>query len=619
MATEDPQYEKLKSNYQDARGSMRTFRERWGTLLDIAYARLSTEKGFKSRVREGSLSSLIWERSARVVAQLPTGRVRSLSTRDEGKSLLMDLVWTKHIIPNANTDYSFKIKLRMWDYYSLVYGAMPMFYDYRIDDEYVGPDATLLDPRYCFPEAGRTSLQSCQRVYVESYHNREWLEARKSLPEWDSAAIDKILKATESNAMPANDPSDTTPLQEERGQGADLHKGQIKLVTMYERGKEGRWITFAPDPECVVLRNIQNPHESGRIPVVFKYAMPLIDSIWGMGDIERGESLQKAVDTAVNLNLDFGKFKLYPPMWYTDGQNKSQLRYEPNAKWKLSAPWGQSAGFVNPGGQSSNEFQIMYQFLKGALLNQNGTTDATISSDDKIPGQGKTPQALERIEKRENARDQWDRDMFDEAFTELANGMINLVGTKQSVPMDFHIFDEDVQELVKSGFKDILEIYDSAKSYKIQDNKLEEIINDQGVAKVTIQPERLGGKYIFQMDSNSSKANDESEEFERIKGTMEFLSTPTGAAMMEAARTKGREVHLDELLNQYFISAGFKNREKIFSASPEENSEDFNPDMITDPNLKAEYERLIGGGMVEEDVPAPAPEMPAPAAIGGPY
>lgn len=591
----DYSYEKLKKEYQTSKTNMQHFRDHWKLLLDIAYARLSTEKGFKSRVREGSLSSLIYERAARVVAQPPTGVVRALSRNDTGKSLLMSLVWNKYVIPNANTDFSFTIKLRMWDYYSLIFGAMPFIYDWRIDDEYIGPDATLIHPNHCFPQVGRLSLNSCRRVYVETFHDPEYLKSKMKLEGWNAKVIAKILKDFDENSQPSSDGSEQTHLQNDRGEDNDLHKGQIKLVTCYERGAAGRWVTFAPDFDCEDnLRDIQNPHQSGRIPIVFKYAMPLIDSIWGMGDVERGESLQRAIDTAINLGLDFTKFKIFPPMWYTQGVNKSQLRYEPSAKWNLPGPWGTSAGFVSHNTNSTNESQMVYQFLKGALLNQNGTTDTTISADAKMPGYGKTPDALKQLEKRENARDQWDRNMFEEAYEELANGMINLIGARQAVPMDFHIFDEDITDLVKAGFTDLLDLYESAKSYRVVNGKLEEYINDHGTAKITLQPERLGGKYLFQIDANSSIASDEVEEFEKTKGIIELLATPAGQAMIEAAKAKGFEFHPEELLKQLLITSGIRNRDKIYTPIPEgDQDEEFDArSMIKDPSLLQQLEEI---------------------------
>ena len=306
----------LGKDYQEARTNMIHTHELWRALLDIAYAKLSTEKGFKSRVREGSLSSLILERSSRVVAQLPTGRIRSLSRRDQGKAMLMDLVWTKYVIPNAKSQWSFMTKLRMWDYYSLVYGAMPVQYDYRVDEDYVGPDFRVINPTECFPQVGNTSLNDCDAVYIVTHHSKRYLQSRMKFKDWNRAAVQTILNKVTEKHQPSDTKETTTNLQQERGEAATLHQGQITLVTRYERGKNGHWITFAPDFENIVVRNIKNPHESGRIPVVFKYAIPLIDSLWGMGDVERGASLQRAIDTTVNLNLDFSKFKIFPPMWY---------------------------------------------------------------------------------------------------------------------------------------------------------------------------------------------------------------------------------------------------------------------------------------------------------------
>lgn len=610
----------LEKDFTAAQSNMDATHSMWNLLLNIAYAKLSTEKGFKSRVREGSLSSLLWERSARVVAQLPTGRIRSLSKHDQGKGMLMDLTWSKYVIPNANTDYSFMTKLRLWDYYSLVYGAMPVQYDYRIDDEYTGPDFRLIDPRYCYPQSGRTSLHSCEKVYIVTFHSREYLESRAKISDWKGEAIKGILDKMDEDATPDGTAEGATDLQQERNEAATLHKGQIRLVTMYQRGKKGRWITFAPDYNYEVLRDIKNPHESGRIPVVFKYAMPLIDSIWGMGDVERGASLQRAIDTVVNLNLDMAKFKLYPPMWYRDGVTPQQLRYEPGAKWKTTN--GQNDfGFVQTGAGPTNEFQAVYQFLKGAMLNQNGTTDTTISAQDKMPGYGRTPQALDQLEKRENARDQWDRNMFEEAYESLASGMINLIGTKQPKAIKFHIFDDEIRDVMKAGFTDILDIFDSAKSYRAgidpKTNKpgMVEYINNNGTAELTIDQKQLGGKWLYQLDVGTTAANDQKEEFDRVLAIANILASPAGQWLIQGAEQEGRNISRTELLDQIFTSSGIKNKDKIFDPFAQQTQpgvEQFDPSMLNNPEVAAQYQQMMAaqGGQPEQEqqVAQPMPQ-----------
>ena len=606
--------DQLEKDFTASVTNMQHTRDTWDLLLNIAYAKLSTEKGFKSRVREGSLSSLLWERSARVVAQFPTGRLRSLSKSNEGKAMLMDLVWNKYVIPNANTDYSFMTKLRLWDYYSLVYGAMPMQYDYRIDDEYVGPDARLIDPRYCYPQVGRTSLNSCDRVYIVTFHGKSYLEARKKFDDWQGGVIDDILGKLDEDSQPDGTSENATDLQQSREENANLHKGQVRLVTMFERGTKGRWITFAPDYDYQILRDIPNPHESGRIPVVFKYAMPLIDSIWGMGDVERGASLQRAIDTVVNLNLDFTKFKIFPPMWYKDGTNIGQLRYEPGARWKLNNG-GNDIGFLNPNASSTNEFQAIYQFLKGGLLNQNGTTDTTISSEDKLPGYGRTPQALDQLQKRENARDQWDRNMFEEAYEDLSNGMINLLGTKQAKSIDFHIFDDDVRDLYNAGFKDVMEIYDDAKTFQVGtdpetgNGALDWIVNNHGTAKLTVDQQRLGGKWLYQIDAGTTAANDQQEEFNRVITVANFLASPAGQWLVQGATQENRNIDRAELLDQVITSSGIQNKDKIFDPLGQQTAAaqppQFDPSMLKNPQLAQQAQ-----GMPQQPTPTGAPVQP---------
>lgn len=591
---------KLWSEFQNSQNSMQQFRTRWNEFLDLAYARLVSQAGFRSRVREGTLSNLLWERSARVVAQMPTGKIQALTSDDIGKSQLMDIVWHKYVIPGANTDYSFFTKLRMWDYYSMVYGAAPAFYDYRVDDEYVGPDWTILDPRYVFPQAGRLSIQRCQFIFIESYHNKEYLQSKLKQEGWNTKNINFVLANYKDGAMPDNSRR-ITNLQMDRGQTADLHKGEIQLITKYERGKSGHWVTFAPQYDNLVVRDIPNPHKNGRLPIVFKFCFPLIDSIWGMGDVERGESLQKAVDTYVNLSMDFAKFKLYPPMWYTDGVAASNLRYEPAAKWKL--PNGQnSAGFFEVSGDFTEEFSNGYQFLKGALVNQNGTTQTDVpGGSDGQPQQGKTPQALQDNNARENSRDNWDRNMLEEAYSELANGMINLIGTKQPASIEFHIFDADIKKIYDTGYTDVLEMYDSAKKPKITTDdsgnpQLDFEPNGKGAAKVTIGPDDVKGAYRFTIDPGTTMATDDQQEYERLQQIGEMLATPEGQQLIAALPQEGRQFSAGTFLKKLFIASGTQDWEEIIPEVTQQQqqtqgAQQFSPAMLSDPNAMAMYQQ----------------------------
>lgn len=596
-----PSDERLTTDYRSAVLSLRQFRTQWEDFLDLAYARLTTTTGFKSRVREGTLSTLLWERSTRVVAQLPTGRIQALDNKDDiGKSMLMDITWHKYIVPNANTRFSFLTKTRMWDYYSFVYGAMPAIYDYRVDDEYVGPDWDLLDPRYCFPQAGRLSPNMCHHIFVSSYQDKHWLKAKLNQKGWNNGAIRKLLSELNDDYMPDN-VWKYSNLEMDRGQTIDLHKGQAEIVTKYERGKGGHWITFVPDFGDLILRDIPNPHKSGRIPIVFKYCMPLLDSIWGMGYAERGASLQKAVDTFVNMAMDFAKFKLYPPILYTEGSNMNQNRYEPAAKWKVQ-DINNSVGFMRVDGSYSEEFQGGYQFLKGSLLNQNHANDTTIPTNSPDNQQGKTPEAIQKQTQGENTGDNFDRNMLEESFEELANGMINLLAERQPASINFHIFDDDIKKIYDAGYTDVMEIFDSAKSPYIDplkpDAKLDYQLNGKGAAKVTISPKRIAGRYLYMLDSGTTMQKDDQTEHDNITEVLQFAGTQEGQQVINAMQGQGkRQLDIAELFQRWIITSGIKDWEKILpEVKPTDQQQasqpqNFSPSMLQDPQMQAMYQQ----------------------------
>lgn len=594
----------LEMQFSSAKNSMVTFREQWETFLDTAYARITQSNGYKSRVREGSLSTLLWDRTARVVAQLPTGRIQCLDQDDIGKSKLMDLVWHKYVMQGANTDYSFFTKLRMWDYYSMVYGAAPALYDYRIDDEYIGPDWTVVDPRYVFPQGGKLSFQRCKYVFIEAYHNLDYVKSKKGQAGWNQEALNYIISNYKEGSQPDNSRR-TTNLQMDRGQTTDLHKGEIQLVTKYERGKNGHWITFAPQYDNKIVRDISNPHESGRLPVVFKFCFPLLDSLWGMGDVERGQSLQNAIDSFVNLSMDFAKFKLYPPLLYGTGVNASQLRYEPAAKWKVNKD---DVAFMELSGNYSQEMTNGVQFLKGALQTQNGTTNTDVTSAQGNLDQGKTPEAIAKNNAKENSRDNWDRSMLEEAYSELANGMINLIGTKQPASIEFHIFDDDIKSIYDAGGKDVLEIFESAKKPKItEDGELDWELSGKGAAKLTIGPDDIKGAYRYIMDTGTTMASDDEEEAATYDALLEVMGTPVWQQFTQGLQQSGRTFDYGDFAKKYLIAKGVQDWEELV---PEQqpSAQPFNPSMLQSPQAQ----QLMAGqsGAPQGAAPQGAPTSP---------
>jgi hypothetical protein len=104
----------------------------------------------------------------------------------------------------------------------------------------------------------------------------------------------------------------------------------VCLATRYEAGPDGEVDSLRPGSpatsRCVASNN---PHKNGRIPFVIKYAQPLFDSFYGLGDFQRAKPLQFARDGLINFYFKGIKMNLIPPLVALDanGVLKHTLDY----------------------------------------------------------------------------------------------------------------------------------------------------------------------------------------------------------------------------------------------------------------------------------------------------
>src|SRR5690606_13722179 len=130
------------------------------------------------------------------------------------------------------------------------------------------------------------------------------------------------------------------------------------------------------------------------LPVIAKYSIPLLDDFMGMGDFERGKTMQYATNSLWNLYMDSVKVSLFPPTLINKDAiaDASSIKFGPAARWLMkNAGWTANTLQISPQGTST--FNNVYQVVTTSLLNMMGTSDTAVTQ--KVdPGFGKTPQAL---------------------------------------------------------------------------------------------------------------------------------------------------------------------------------------------------------------------------------
>lgn len=557
-------YSELSAQFSRAEEYQRKFKddpfcswdEKESLLLGRPKDRVSNQT--KSQVFDPRLSTIVIERMNRVMAQHSTGVVRSMDNpKDKLPSLVLDLVMQRYVIPNADSQYDLLTKFKLLDLYSNVYGSYAMLVDWRVDADYIGPDAWLIPIRHLYPEANSTTVEGANHVFVDTWVNKSWFKKRPNTT-WKN--IDKICAELEEKT--AEKDSQQQSVAERETQVIGTGKGNSGLVHLRTRYEKDRWVTYAVDAaglqdQCI-CRDIKNPQGNNEIPIVVKHAFPLVDRFFGLGEFERGKSLQYATNSLWNLFLDGVKMNIFPPMIYGPGVVKSTLSYAPGAKWQET-----TLNSIRPyqvGNANLNAFQSTYSALIGAILNQAGTTN-TATSDAVDPGMGKTPQALAMLSAREGSRDAWDRYLMEKAIEKTMNLMVDMIVTKQEKNIDLTLFEGEIQRL-QQAFPDQIEqyaqVFESGTTGKMSINP-----------KMYTKDDGKKGKYRFEIESGTTMKKDEVAEHTAINEIMAVISKVPG--FMEQAAQTGKirlgEKQLDfaELLQRHIITSGVQDWDKIIT------------------------------------------------------
>ena len=522
-------------------------------------------KETKNGLTDSATATIYLERAARVAGKLPEGEMLAFGKKDYGKALFMDILRTKWIYPNANAQRPFKTKMYMWQYGSSEYGYMPMYYDLNISPSgYFGPDCWLWNPRNFIPQNGFITVEEMDYVHAIAYKSPTWFD--DLLEEDDSGGWkkDKIKALQEQIKGALKEPDDKRDTLLGRNVNRQSSR-QVQVVTRYESGDDGRWVTFLPEFGYTVIRSIKNPHKNGRIPFVIKPCIPTFDSFYGIGDFQRSMPMQFANDGLDNFYFQGIKINLFPPtIVNAQGVVRHTVRPgEAGTVWEEIIPnsirkyEGSTAGL--------STYQAAKGMAKGAIQSIAGTTDTRANAENSMdPGMGKTPQALSMIGEREDTRDGQDRDLLEEAMKQLIDGMMSLILIiPNKIPVD--LFAKEIEEIIEDGHTDLSDIFRVTTATKLLKWRLS---NSGNQIRLTIDPTRLRGlEYRFQLEAGSTAKKTKEQQLKAILDFLDFVGKMPNA-LQEYREATGKMPDYDYIFSQYGHLADIKNMDKMFTQAP---------------------------------------------------
>jgi hypothetical protein len=317
----------------------------------------------------------------------------------------------------------------------------------------------------------------------------------------------------------------------------------------------------------------------------------------GFSDYERGGSMQQVLNSAWNLWMDSVKQQIFPAM----AINKDAIAQESSIKWGAAEKWmfrtgqapvGNAIAPVNSSPQGMNTFNNAYQVANASLLNIFGTTDTAVTQQTD-PGYGRTPQALQMQNQRENTRDNADRFYMEQFLKKVMKKMVNLIGKKQSGQITIRLFEPEVEELAR-GYEDIKDLW------------------DEKTGKLNIGKKQFGNTlFDYELVSGSTYANDKKAQQENIQMIMAMYQqsqTPQGNMLVNDLDRDGFIFKFGEVFKRFIADSGIQDWDKILI---EKTDKEKGQSIIADNNqiFQQAMSQMQGMGQVPPQ-PNGAPEQP---------
>jgi len=607
----------ITSHYQDWKEDNDTRRLRdngWNDITDAYYGKLPDSWPYNSQVVDPILSTTLIEKNARLLNSRLKGR---LVPREGGDAIkarinnaILDYQWD-----SASNGGSMLSKWSMMDMDTRLYGSKFALVCWKVIKDgdklkFEGNEFIPKDIRDCGIDP------NCQNIKdAKWFQLREWTtmdELEKANKNKEGVEIYPGLNALKEAVNDSSDRRDVEYLSRVKQlksltdrMGDDDSFQVVEIVTEY---RPNRWITFAPKHN-VILRDIKNPYDHGRIPIVQLKYYPLGDDPIGESEVERVLPLWRAIQSVINAHLDGMNVRMFPPLKIIEGQARIEtLVYGPGAPWIMNNP--NAVTEMQFGSGSLNEFQTNFGALKSAFNQAMGDLSQGVSNVDPMSGD-KTATEIKHVARQQNIRDEKNQIDLSEAIADcmkmwLSNNKQFLFSDPNKHEHVLRILGKDEFQYFKDSGMDEMEVTDEAM------REIQEIINlkaEEGIemsdvelnnlmeagkspvnpiienpyvkdptkykvkpkmtvsqkgdyAELSVVPEDLDGVYDYVPDVKSMSVGSDTEYTNGMQRLFETLLNPSVTQMLAQ---EGIKINIQDLLVNLFNQYGTRDAEQYFS------------------------------------------------------
>jgi len=377
--------------------------------------------------------------------------------------------------------------------------------------------------------------------------------------------------------------------------GEDKSFPVVEIVTEYRVDK---WITFSPRHN-LILREIDNPNNHGKIPFVQLKYYPLSDDPLGESEVEPVLPLWRAIQATLCGYLDNMNNHIRPPLKIISGACRIEtIIYGPEAQWLVDRP--DAIEEMRGSGEALRYFQTTYSSLVSAFNTAMGDLSQGVSQIDPF-NPDKTATEVRQTAKQQNIRDQSNQNRLAECIEDMMSMWISnnkqflfsnpkkkeivfkILGTEafeyfRRLGMDEMEVDPEAMSLIAETIQlqdgnvsndDIMKMVEAGKmpKYPVSDEdgfkpkmKVSEL---EDSADLVVTENDLEGAYDYVSDVKSMAAGANEEMREGQQRAFEMLMNPQVGQMLQL---EGYRPKIKELLVSILENNGSKDSERYFEA-----------------------------------------------------
>ena len=391
--------------------------------------------------------------------------------------------------------------------------------------EFDGPNFEVLNIYDCFPDPNSTTIDNMRWFIYRIFKTIDELEAEndsRGAEYWKNLdKLKKIIDAKKKTKDTAgNRPQDIQyrehrriMLSTEELKGEDTSNPELTiLVRLTKKG----WCYFVPEYAneewSGIIREVENPYFHGELNIVYGVDYPYPGELYGMGEIEPVDRIQRAINAVLNQRLDNVQLNLRT-MWKAkknSGVDMHTLVSAPgniittddmNAVEAIQVPDVTGATFV----------QTM-DYLTSALQNGSGITDYTMGLDTNANTQNETATGVRLIQQEANAQFKLKIQLFNHMVIQrTANQWKDLRIQYTTEAQKLRIIGADQVNYLKENTQLAQTAMDGSQIFPGQDNvqgKLE-ISQDENFAFLNLLPDDIQPSIVGDYDFIASVSQDQ--------------------------------------------------------------------------------------------------------------